>query len=227
MADSYNTCADKSCCDQCQTCDNCDGGAHGECNTKQNFCSISSQNAAIACGFSNPWGTINHDDIIIQRLPRERYNSILDCIRQAYNKGSLVDSGKSMNVSPETGNYITAQKTNEIMNAINGLNGQVISGVPNPLIADKHIVYASYFNSISNGLMSMRLLTKQCDACNSQCDATCDTCDACDTCDTGACYTCVACNSCNSVTTWSCSQWSCSQWSCSQWSQATPPTPTG
>ena len=136
-----------------------------------------------------------------------------------------------MNVSPETGNYITAQKTNEIMNAINGLNGQVISGVPNPLIADKHIVYASYFNSISNGLMSMRLLTKQCDACNSQCDATCDTCDACDTCDTGACYTCVACNSCNSVTTWSCSQWSCSQWSCSQWScsqwsQATPPTPT-
>lgn len=227
MADSYNTCADKSCCDQCQTCDNCDGGAHGECNTKQNFCSISSQNAATACGFSNPWGTINHDDIIIQRLPRERYNSILDCIRQAYNKGSLVDSGKSMNVSPETGNYITAQKTNEIMNAINGLNGQVISGVPNPLIADKHIVYASYFNSISNGLMSMRLLTKQCDACNSQCDATCDTCDACDTCDTGACYTCVACNSCNSVTTWSCSQWSCSQWSCSQWSQATPPTPTG
>lgn len=226
MADSYNTCADKSCCDQCQTCDNCDGGAHGECNTKQNFCSISSQNAATACGFSNPWGTINHDDIIIQRLPRERYNSILDCIRQAYNKGSLVDSGKSMNVSPETGNYITAQKTNEIMNAINGLNGQVISGVPNPLIADKHIVYASYFNSISNGLMSMRLLTKQCDACNSQCDATCDTCDACDTCDTGACYTCVACNSCNSVTTWSCSQWSCSQWSCSQWSQATPPTPT-
>ena len=227
MADSYNTCADKSCCDQCQTCDNCDGGAHGECNTKQNFCSISSQNAATACGFSNPWGTINHNDIIIQRLPRERYNSILDCIRQAYNKGSLVDSGKSMNVSPETGNYITAQKTNEIMNAINGLNGQVISGVPNPLIADKHIVYASYFNSISNGLMSMRLLTKQCDACNSQCDATCDTCDACDTCDTGACYTCVACNSCNSVTTWSCSQWSCSQWSCSQWSQATPPTPTG
>lgn len=227
MADSYNTCADKSCCDQCQTCDNCDGGAHGECNTKQNFCSISSQNAATACGFSNPWGTINHDDIIIQRLPRERYNSILDCIRQAYNKGSLVDSGKSMNVSPETGNYITAQKTNEIMNAINGLNGQVISGVPNPLIADKHIVYASYFNSISNGLMSMRLLTKQCDACNSQCDATCDTCDACDTCDTGACYTCVTCNSCNSVTTWSCSQWSCSQWSCSQWSQATPPTPTG
>ena len=113
-----------------------------------------------------------------------------------------------MNVSPETGNYKTAKKTNEIMNAINGLNGQVISGVPNPLIADKHIGYASYFNSISNGLMSMRLLTKQCDACNSQCDATCDTCDACDTCDTGACYTCVACNSCNSVTTWSCSQWS-------------------
>ena len=222
MSDSYHTCGDKSCCDQCQVCDDCDGGAHGECNVKQNFCSISSQNAATECGFSNPWGTLNKDDIIIQKLPRDKYNSILDCIKQAYEKGDTQDSGLTMSVSPETGEYITASKTTEIMNAINALNGNVISGVPNPLIKDVHIVYASYFNAISSGLMNMKLKTSQCDACNAACDAQCKTCDACDTCDTGACYTCVSCNSCNSVTSWSCSQWSCSQWSCSQWADATP-----
>ena len=125
-----------------------------------------------------------------------------------------------MSVSPETGEYITASKTTEIMNAINALNGNVISGVPNPLIKDVHIVYASYFNAISSGLMNMQLKTSQCDACNAACDAQCKTCDACDTCDTGACYTCVSCNNCNSVTSWSCSQWGCSQWSCSQWADA-------
>lgn len=93
MSDSYSTCGDKSCCDECQTCDNCDGGAHGACNTKQNFCSISSQTASEALGFSNPWGQINSGDIIIEKLPRDKYNLILDCIRSAYEAGDLEDSG--------------------------------------------------------------------------------------------------------------------------------------
>lgn len=219
MADSYSSCGDKSCCDHCQTCDNCDGGPHGECNVKQNFCSTN-QNAATVCGFSNPWGTIKKDDSIIKVLPRDKYNSILDCIKQAYTKGVEQDSGLTFSITPETGNFITAAKTNEIMNAINALNGNVISGVPNPLIKDVHIVYASYFNAISSGLMNMKLKESQCNACNAACDAACKTCDGCDNCDTGACYSCVSCNSCNSVTSWSCSQWSCSQWSCSQWSDS-------
>lgn len=219
MSNSYATCGDKSCCDQCQTCDDCDGGAHGECNVRQNFCDISSQNAATAAGFSNPWGTINPGDIIIEKLPRDKYNSILNCIKSAYDLGDLVDSGLTMSVTPETGDFITASKTNEIIAAINALNGQVVNGVPE-LAKDTHIVYAKYFNAITNGLMSMQLRIQQCDFCNAECDAQCKTCDACDTCDTGACYTCVTCNSCNSVTTWSCSQWSCSQWSCSQWSDS-------
>lgn len=124
-----------------------------------------------------------------------------------------------MSVTPETGDFITASKTMEIIDAINKLNGQVVEGVPD-LQKDVHIVYAKYFNSITEGLMKMELQWGQCDFCDDQCDAQCKTCDACDTCDTGACYTCVNCNSCNAVTAWSCSQWSCSQWSCSQWSDS-------
>lgn len=108
------------------------------------------------------------------------------------------------------------------MDAINGLSGKIIDdSVPNPLIADTHIVYASYFNKIAKGLMDMKLNTAQCEYCNAECDAQCQNCDGCDTCD--YCDTCLTCDSCNSVTSWSCSQWSCSQWSCSQWAEASPP----
>ena len=207
MSTTYKSCGDKSCCDQCQTCDDCDGGTHGECNVKQNFCSTN-QNAAAATGFSNPWGTFTSGQSIIEKLPRSKYNAILNCIKAAYNKGDLADSGLTMSVTPETGNFITADKTNQIIDAINALNGQVISKNEVPtLVKDVHIVYASYFNAISSGLMSMTLKEIQCDYCNVECDAQCKTCDACDTCDTGACYTCVTCNICNSVSTWSCSQW--------------------
>lgn len=210
MSDSYHTCGDKSCCDQCQTCDDCDGGAHGECDVKENLCKYD-QNAANQCNFSNPWTGIEKNAVIIDVLPRSKYNSIIDCIEAAYSRGELVNAG-GISISPETGDFITASKTNEIMDAINGLNGQVISGVPNPLIKDEHIVYASYFQQIASGLMSMQLRETACDYCDAACDAQCKTCDACDTCDTGACYTCVTCNTCNSITFWSCSQWGCSQW---------------
>jgi hypothetical protein len=215
MTDRYSTCSDKSCCDQCQTCDDCDGGSHGECNQRQNYCRTN-QNAASVAGFSNPWGKINSGDIIIEVLPRDKYNKILDCIKAAYKKGSETgegrDSGLTLTVEPEKTDFIHAEKTNEIIAAINALNGNVVQGVPH-LVADQHIVYASYFNAITDGLMKMQLKDTQCPYCVSGCNATCDNCDACDSCDTNACYTCMTCNSCNSVSSWSCSQWGCSQWS--------------
>lgn len=206
MSYKYASCGDIECCDECQNCNNC----NDICDTRQNFCVISSQNAASVCGFSNPWGTIKENDIIIKTLPREKYNSILKCIRQAYNKGAKVNSGLTMSVSPETGDFITAKKTNEIINAINALNGTVIQGVPSPLVKDQHIIYAKYFNAISKGLMDMELKYRQCDNCNEKCDVTCNNCDGCISCD--YCNTCLTCNSCNSVSSWSCSQWACSQW---------------
>lgn len=207
MTYRYSSCGDIGCCDECQNCNNCDD----TCDTKQNFCTISSQNAAKACGFSNPWGEIKPGDIIIDTLPRSKYNKILDCIEKAYNKGSKQDSGLTLTVTGETGDFITAKKTNEIIKAINALNGTVISSNDVPTLAkDTHIVYAKYFNAISKGLMNMKLKSTQCDNCNIECDVTCDNCDGCITCD--YCDTCLTCNSCNSVSSWSCGQWSCAQW---------------
>lgn len=196
MSDSYHTCQDR-----CNVCENC----NATCNTKQNFCSISSQTASVALNFDNPWATVKKNEPIITALPRNKYNSILTYIKKAYDYGK-VNSGLSMTVEPETGDFITAKKTNEIMDAINKLNGQVISNsVPYPLQKDVHIVYASYFQEIAQGLMKMQLREIQCNDCNTECNVTCNTCNSCNSC--------ITCNNCNSVTSWSCSQWSCSQWS--------------
>jgi len=50
-------------------------------------------------------------------LPRSKYNSIIDCIEAAYSRGELVNAG-GISISPETGDFITASKTNEIMDFI-------------------------------------------------------------------------------------------------------------
>lgn len=221
MSYSYATCSDKSCCDKCQVCDNCDGGPNGECYLKQNFCSIMSQNALSDTGQSSPWPTFNSDDIIIKTLPRATYNSILNTIRTAYNFGTTANSGLSLSVAAETRDFIHADKTNEIIAAINALNGTVVSGVPT-LQKDTDIVYARYFQAIRTGLQNMQLKEIQCHKCNTACDAQCEMCDGCDTCNTGACYTCVSCNNCNSVTAWACSEWGCSEWGCSEWGNSGP-----
>jgi hypothetical protein len=176
-----SSCAD--CCDSCQNCVNC----NDTCDTCQSFCEIGKQ-LATSNGLSSPWPKFERDQIIIQVLPKETYNKAWDYVSQAARLGSRKNSG-AWSGTPETRDFIYADKTNELITGIESLGGGTkVQGIERPFTKDTHIIYAKYFNAISEAMNQLLLHESACNECNVSCDVDCDTCDSCDSCQGSVSY---------------------------------------
>lgn len=155
------------------------------CYSKQTFCAIGSQ--YVSGYYSHSWpNSFNTDDIIIEVLPRDVFNSAITFINNGLHKGST-KSTSSYSISKETRDFIYADKINDIVSGLSKL-GQTVSTVNK-----NDIIYASYFNKLRSALNNAKLSSSACNTCNTGCNVQCDACEG--------CVSCEGCNTCQGYTT--------------------------
>lgn len=176
---SDHGCANSTCTNS--TCTNADHGcfdAQALCNTNQK-----------ATGYaSHTWPEkFEKNQIIIQVLPRNVFNSAFPFITKALQAGKTYHTG-DWSTEPETRDFIYADKVNEILQGLSKFeNGcSITKAEPNSVIT------ADYFTSIANALNNAEISKKACDWCNTSCEG-CVDCEGCDGCE--------GCNSCQGHST--------------------------
>lgn len=172
-------------CDCDSGCGQCNARCDTPCNVCQSFCEVGKQNAS-QNGMGYSFGPFNRDDIIIKVMPQSVFNAMGEAVEKMANYGSSHDSW-GWTWTPETRDFIYADKVNELIRGIESLRGgTTVQGVPRPITKDIDIVYGQYFTAIANAINSMKLYWNACNMCDSGCDAKCDDCNICQ-----SCYTCL------------------------------------
>lgn len=186
MPEFFASCDCDCDCDCDCNCGACNASCDLPCNVCQGFCEVGKQ-AASQNGFNYNFGPWQRDDIIYKEMPQSVYNAMGEAIEAMAGYGNTQDSG-GWTWSPETRDFIYADKTNEMIRGANSLGGgTTVQGVPT-LVAKESIVYADYFNAIATAIKTMILNPEACHLCNLGCDAQCDACNICnsDDCESGS-----------------------------------------
>ena len=170
-------------CKSCQMCVTC----QPVCYEKQTLCELTGQSASTYASHSWP-SSFSKDEIVISVLPRSVFNTAFSYINTALARGNT-QSTSSWRGSPETRDFIYADKVNEILTGLSKFeNGHNISQAK-----QNDVITSDYFTSIAQSLNSAKISSSACDTCNAACNVTCKECQT--------CVECQGCVSCQGYTT--------------------------
>lgn len=191
----------------CGNCTNCNNrcpiclSCNTDCDTQQTFCTGSTmqgQAASAYIGAANA-PSIQRNDIIIDKLPRTKFNELLTFINRAAHYGNT-PSNIGLNIEAETREFIYADKIKEILNGLTSISSSNNIVLPHPVAKDE-VIYAEDFQLIMQAINNLKLSSSACNICISDCDVGCDSCETCNSC--------VSCNSCQGVSSYSSHYSSC------------------
>lgn len=172
-------------CNTCQTCDTtCNGPSNG-CLSCEAFCESDQLVSSWEGSFS--WGvSVSADSLFFSR---DTWNKIIKYINKARLAGEEEDSGLS-SLSLDTNEYMTADKFNQVSNALFNLGGnssqykeKTVYAVGSKEKPKGDIVYGSYFTQLADQANHLKYKSDQCDLCNIKCDE-CNECQNCNKCQT-------------------------------------------
>lgn len=170
--------ADAGCANSTCTNSTCTDADHG-CFSAESLCNTNQKATGYA---SHNWpNKFEKDQIIIQVLPRNVFNSAFSFISQALKAGNTQHTA-DWSTSPETRDFIYADKVNEILQGLSKFeNGCSIAEAKKD-----DIITAAYFTSIAQALNNAQISKNACDWCNVSCEGCvdCEGCNACEGCNT-------------------------------------------
>lgn len=203
-----NTCNSCLTCNTCQGCVNCNvcnrncNGPSNGCLDCESFCETGYQIVSNRVGkFS--WGVSTAKDAKFFSL--NTWNKIITYINRAYSAGSKSSVSNGSYISKDTNTFMTAEKFNEVSDALFSLGGnnsnynqRTVYAVGSSKKPDGDIIYGSYFVELVDQANKLKYKRSQCDECNTACN-NCDECEGCNICQ--SCNICQTGNKCRTSNT--------------------------
>ena len=158
-----------TCCNRgCQSCQSCDDGCQGTCDTKQTLCRIGKENSNNSFSYST---CVSKGQVITPigegGFDRNVWNEGIKMINTVRQHGRI----KYPNIPLCTSDtFITASEFNRVAEYADY----------STTVGKNTLIYGSYYEGLESAISNLKYKQDQCEECDQECDVDCDSCQSCD-----------------------------------------------